>query len=58
MAARIRDEEADDRVRAAVRDLDDTPAARLARLKREQADLAVALERAPRWAWSQRSCNP
>ncbi|WP_230772796.1 DISARM system SNF2-like helicase DrmD [Sphingomonas sp. Leaf4] len=48
LAARIRDEEADERVRAAVRDLDDGDVARRARLKREQAELAVALERARR----------
>lgn len=46
LAARIRDAEADARVAAAVRDLDDGAAARLARLRREQADLAVALEKA------------
>lgn len=46
LAARIDDEEADERVRAAVRDLDDGAEARLARLKREQADLAKALEAA------------
>ena len=46
LAARIDDEEADERVRAAVRDLDDGAEARLARLKREQADLAKALETA------------
>lgn len=46
LAARIDDEEADERVRAAVRDLDDGAEARLARLKREQADLARALETA------------
>ncbi|KQM84920.1 hypothetical protein ASE67_14585 [Sphingomonas sp. Leaf23] len=46
LATRIRDAEADARVAAAVRDLDDGADARLARLRREQADLAVALERA------------
>ena len=46
LAARIDDEEADERVRAAVRDLDDGAEARLARLKREQADLSKALETA------------
>jgi superfamily II DNA or RNA helicase len=46
LADRIRDEAADDRVRAAVRDMDDGDAARLARLTREQADLAGALEQA------------
>jgi superfamily II DNA or RNA helicase len=46
LAERIRDEDADERVRAAVRDLDDGEAARLARLQREQADLAAALEQA------------
>ncbi|PXA98424.1 hypothetical protein DMC47_08635, partial [Nostoc sp. 3335mG] len=37
---------ADDRVRAAVRDLDDGADARLARLRREQTDLAAALDKA------------
>ncbi|KQN91991.1 hypothetical protein ASE90_04345 [Sphingomonas sp. Leaf67] len=46
LAGRIRDAEADDRVRAAVRDLDDGADARLARLRREQADLAAALDKA------------
>ncbi|SFP60424.1 DISARM system SNF2-like helicase DrmD [Sphingomonas rubra] len=46
LADRIRDERADERVRAAVRDLDDGAEARLARLRREQADLAATLERA------------
>ncbi|KQM27980.1 MULTISPECIES: DISARM system SNF2-like helicase DrmD [unclassified Sphingomonas] len=46
LAHRIRDAEADARVAAAVRDLDDGADARLARLRREQADLALALERA------------
>ncbi|WP_322963946.1 DISARM system SNF2-like helicase DrmD [Sphingomonas fuzhouensis] len=46
LAARIDDEEADERVRAAVRDLDDGADVRLARLKREQADLSKALETA------------
>lgn len=46
LAARVRDEAADERVRAAARDLDDGEAARLARLRREQADLAAALEAA------------
>ena len=44
VATRIRDAEADERVRAAVRDMDDGDAARLARLQREQADLSTALE--------------
>ncbi len=46
LAERIRDEQADERIRAAVRDLDDDEAARLARLRREQADLAAALAQA------------
>ncbi|WP_298807964.1 DISARM system SNF2-like helicase DrmD [uncultured Sphingomonas sp.] len=46
LADRVRDEEADARVRAAMRDLDDGTEARLARLRREQADLAIALEQA------------
>ncbi|KQM13733.1 hypothetical protein ASE73_11515 [Sphingomonas sp. Leaf24] len=46
LAGRIRGAEADDRVRAAVRDLDDGADARLARLRREQADLAAALDKA------------
>lgn len=46
LAERIRDEAADARVRAAVEGLDDGEAARLARLRREQADLAAALEQA------------
>ena len=46
VAARIRDEAADERVRAAMRELDDGEGARLARLRREQADLAGALEQA------------
>ncbi|WP_375380990.1 DISARM system SNF2-like helicase DrmD [uncultured Sphingomonas sp.] len=46
LAERIRDAGADERVRAAVRDLDDGEAARLARLRREQADLASALAQA------------
>lgn len=46
LADRIRHEEADDRVRAAVRDLDDGADARLARLRTEQADLTEALNRA------------
>ena len=46
VAVRIRDEAADERVRAAIRDLDDSEAARLSRLEREQADLAAALEQA------------
>ena len=46
LAARIRDEAADAAVLAAVRDLDDGTDARLARLGREQADLARALEQA------------
>jgi len=41
-AARIRDEQADERVRMAVRDLGDD-GARLARLRREQAELAALL---------------
>lgn len=46
LASRIRDAEADARVAAAVRDLDDGADARLARLRREQADLAGTLEKA------------
>lgn len=46
LANRIDNEEADERVRAAVRDLDDGADARLARLQREQADLTAALESA------------
>nr|WP_276589377.1 DISARM system SNF2-like helicase DrmD [Sphingomonas sp. GM_Shp_2] len=46
LAERIRDEEADERVRAAVRDLDDGEEARRARLMREQADLAAMLDKA------------
>ncbi|WP_344694460.1 DISARM system SNF2-like helicase DrmD [Sphingomonas cynarae] len=46
VAARIRDAEADERVRTAVRDMDDGDAARLTRLRREQADLSAALEQA------------
>lgn len=46
LADRIRDAEADERVRAAVRDLDDGAEARLARLRREQAELAAALDKA------------
>jgi superfamily II DNA or RNA helicase len=46
LAARITDEAADERVRTAIRDLDDGMAARLARLRREQADLAATLARA------------
>lgn len=46
LADRIRDAEADDRVRAAVRDLDDGADARLTRLRREMADLATALDKA------------
>ncbi|VXC84520.1 DISARM system SNF2-like helicase DrmD [Sphingomonas sp. AX6] len=46
MADRIRDEEADERVRAAVRDLDDGEEKRFARLRREQEELTQALERA------------
>ena len=46
VAARIRDAAADDRVRAAIHDLDDGETARMARLAREQADLANALEQA------------
>ncbi|MEP9400812.1 DISARM system SNF2-like helicase DrmD [Sphingomonas sp. VNH70] len=46
MAARIRDAEADARVRAAVEELGDAPDRRLARLKREQTDLAATLEKA------------
>ena len=46
VAARIRDAAADDRVRAAIHDLDDGDVARMARLAREQADLANALEQA------------
>ena len=46
LAERVRDEEADARVHAAVRDLDDGADARLARLRREQADLTQALEQA------------
>lgn len=46
LASRIRDAEADARVAAAVRDLDDSADARLARLRREQADLAAALDKA------------
>ncbi|WP_296616729.1 DISARM system SNF2-like helicase DrmD [Sphingomonas sp.] len=46
MAERIRDEEADERVRAAVRDLDDAEDRRLARLRREGEELSRALERA------------
>ncbi|MEH3039993.1 MAG: DISARM system SNF2-like helicase DrmD [Sphingomonas paucimobilis] len=46
LAVRIRDAEADARVAAAVRDLDDSADARLARLRREQADLAAALDKA------------
>ncbi|MEH3100973.1 DISARM system SNF2-like helicase DrmD [Sphingomonas adhaesiva] len=44
LADRIRDEAADERVRAAIHDLDDGAAARRARLLREQADLAAMLE--------------
>ncbi len=46
IAERIRDEEADERVRDAVRDLDDEQDRRLARLKRETEDLQKMLERA------------
>lgn len=46
LADRIRDEAADERVRAAVRDLDDGEEARRVRLAREQEDLAAMLERA------------
>lgn len=46
LAERIRDAQADDRVRAAVQDLGDGADARLARLRREQDDLAAALDRA------------
>jgi hypothetical protein len=46
LAQRVRDEEADARVRTAIHDLDDGEDARLARLRREQADLALALEQA------------
>jgi superfamily II DNA or RNA helicase len=46
IAERIRDEEANERVRAAVRDLDDTEERRIARLKREGEELGRALERA------------
>ena len=46
LAARIRDEAADEAVLAAVRDLDDGAEARLLRLRREQAELARALEQA------------
>jgi len=46
VAARIRDAEADERVRTAVCDMDDGDTARLARLRREQADLSAALEQA------------
>ncbi|WP_343526974.1 DISARM system SNF2-like helicase DrmD [Sphingomonas sp.] len=46
LAARIEDEEADERVRAAMRDMDDGAEARIARLRREQADLAATLEKA------------
>lgn len=46
LALRIRDEEADSQVLAAVRDLDDGEVARLGRLKREQAELGRALEQA------------
>jgi hypothetical protein len=46
IAERIRDEEADERVRAAVRDLDDSEERRIARLKREGEELGRALERA------------
>ncbi|MFD1035448.1 DISARM system SNF2-like helicase DrmD [Sphingomonas hankookensis] len=46
IADRIRSAQADAQVAAAVRDLDDGADARLARLRREQADLAQALERA------------
>jgi SNF2 family DNA or RNA helicase len=46
LAERICDEEADERVRTAVRDLDDGEDQRLARLKREGEELSRALERA------------
>jgi hypothetical protein len=46
LADRIRDAQADERVRAAVHDLGDGAEARLARLRREQADLATALDKA------------
>lgn len=46
LAERIHGEEADERVRAAVRDLDDAEERRIARLKREGEELARALERA------------
>jgi superfamily II DNA or RNA helicase len=46
IATRIRDAEADERVRTAMRDMDDGDTARLARLRREQADLSGALEQA------------
>ncbi|MWC44763.1 ATP-dependent helicase [Sphingomonas carotinifaciens] len=46
LAERIRNKEADERVRAAVRDLDDGEEARRARLMREQADLAAMLDKA------------
>jgi hypothetical protein len=46
LAERIRDEAADERVRAAVRELDDGAGERLARLRREQTELAGALEQA------------
>ncbi len=46
LADRVRDEEADARVRAAADDLGDGADVRLARLRREQADLAAALEQA------------
>ena len=46
VAADIRDASADDRVTAAARDLADGDVARLARLRREQDELSVALEQA------------
>ncbi|PZO78577.1 MAG: hypothetical protein DI632_06365 [Sphingomonas hengshuiensis] len=46
IADRIHSAQADAQVAAAVRDLDDGADARLARLRREQADLAQALDRA------------
>jgi hypothetical protein len=46
IATRIRDAEADERVKTAMRDMDDGDTIRLARLRREQADLSAALEQA------------
>lgn len=46
IAERIRDEEADERVRVAAQELDDAEERRLARLRREQEELARSLEQA------------